>query len=95
MSGGSFDYVCLKEAQNIFEYKKQLKEMVNYLRESKKNDVADEVDRLSIDIEMFERMISLRLKRMHKILRAVEWWASGDYGEKQVDEIWEKFLEGE
>lgn len=94
MSGGSFDYLCYKDAKEILEDKEQLIEMFNYLREKGKLDMADEIEKLYLDLVMFERMINNRLKRLNNILYAVEWWASGDIGEWDLYKAWEEFLKG-
>ena len=95
MSGGSFDYFCFKdEAGEMIQCVGRVEDLANFLRENGKHDAADEVEKFVLDIKMFKRMMELRHKRLEPIFHAAEWWSSGDMGETEFDEVWQKFLGG-
>ena len=97
MSGGSFDYLYYKEeASEITDYNAlhNLNKMIESMRNHDKNDAADEVEKLKLDVEMFKRMIENRMKRLSGVLYAYEWWMSCDTSEEDFDKEWEEFLEG-
>ena len=94
MSGGAFDYFYLSDSSDVFENLDALEKMIDFLRSHNKDDAAEEVERLHLDLRMFQRMIDNRLKRLQEVLREAEWWASGDSNEEYFDEVWNEFLRG-
>jgi hypothetical protein len=96
MSGGSFEYLCfdVEDTDKILSTPERLRKMEAYLRARGKHDIADEVLCFCLNIETHMRQLLAMGNRMTDILLAVEWWASCDWGEDQVDKAWHKFLWG-
>lgn len=91
MSGGSFNYVCFKmESEEIFSALPDLRNMEEYLRARRKHGAADEILKFILAIETARRRLDVQGKRIHDILYAAEWWASGDWGEEGLDNAMEK-----
>lgn len=86
MSGGSFNYACAKECPEIIEsdsYKQNIYDIVDYLKCDGYNDVADDVleilNKLK-DVEIACRRLNKYIDSISDVLKAVEWYNSGDYG---------------
>ena len=96
MSGGSFDYLYLdlEDTEKILDTPQRLREMEEYLRERKKHEIADEILRFRLDVETHVRRLMIMGRRLRHVVHAVEWWASSDWGEDQVDSVWHRFLWG-
>lgn len=92
MSGGSFEYVCYKaQDDTVFQATEQLQEMATYLRQVNKPDIASEIEAFTNYIlEMKEAAIK-RGMQISDLLKAVEWWASGDWSESSVDTAWQEY----
>jgi hypothetical protein len=99
MSGGSFNYLCHKGADEIFSQLHELKEMVTYCREHNKQEIANELDRLYVDLNSFRNATNVRLKRLYHLLRSVEWERSGDscweYAEEEYQKLFSPNNQGE
>jgi len=97
MSGGFFDYLYLDVEANdkILAAPPRLQEMEEYLRARHKHEIADEVLQFRLNIETHARRLQGMAVRMRDVLHAVEWWASCDWGEDQVDKVWHTFLWGD
>ena len=97
MSGGSYDYLYCKEPSELLSHKHLVKKMIEDIRKYHKMpeslDAADELDKLYLDLEMFERMISNRLERLKTLLKVMERWSSGDDGEDDFVKAWKDVLE--
>lgn len=96
MSGGSFDYLYLdlEDPEKILGTPHCLREMEEYLRGRGKHEIADEILRFRLDVEAHARRLMTMGGRLKDVVKAVEWWASGDWGEDQVDNVWHRFLWG-
>lgn len=92
MSGGSFEYVCFKldDEDQIFSSLKELRNMESYLRARGKQEAADEIQQAIFKLETCQRRALNIGKHIHDLAYAVEWWASGDFGEEDVDEALDK-----
>lgn len=95
MSGGSFDYLHIKGADEILGSIGTVRRMAEWLRENGKTDAAAEIERLFLDLRTFEQMIAVRLSRLTNVIHAAEWWCSCDWGPDEFDREWSKFLLGE
>jgi len=107
MSGGSFEYVCFKDADEILDNLCYLDRMVKYLKGTGADvdgdrledpegleDLAKEIEMLWLDLRSFKTMIQTRLDRLKPVLKAIEWEASGDIGRDSLLAVWKVFLEG-
>ncbi len=95
MSGGSFEYVCDDVTdERILNASPKLKAVEEYLRMYGKHDIADEVLRFRLDVETHQRILMAMGARIAPLLKAAEWWASGDWGEDDTDSTWQEFLQG-
>lgn len=87
MSGGSYDYLCWKSAEELFEYRQQLASMGDRLAGINTPD-AQAASRETYDVlailNSAEAQITARIKRLSDVWHAVEWLDDGDYSEKQM-----------
>ncbi len=94
MSGGSYNYLCYKEINDLIYDKSDLRNMVDRLIELGYKDVAKETESLILTIDSFEVRASARIDRLKDVWHSVEWYDSGDSGkesiEKSVNEYREK-----
>lgn len=86
MSGGSFGYAFTKECPEIIEsdsYKQNIYDIVDYLKRNGCNDVANDVleilNKLK-EVEIVCRRLNKYIDSVSDVLKAVEWYNSGDYG---------------
>jgi hypothetical protein len=87
MSGGSYNYLCDREAEDLIgNWYKTLQEMSEDLHSKFPNSMADkhtdELVRLigHLKVEVERRAIALR-----DVWHAQEWWRSSDYGIGEVE----------
>lgn len=86
MSGGSYNYLCLKDADQIREREEELQWMADRLSElGYAQDAAQETMEVLLTIRAFETRMQARIDRLRGIWRAVEWWDSGDSGEDSLE----------
>lgn len=85
MSGGSYDYLYCKEAEQLFDSPAQLHFMAERLGGLGWADDAakDAFDLLAIVTTQLVRVEAAQ-RRLADVFYAVEWWDSGDSGEDQV-----------
>lgn len=94
MSGGSHNYICHCEAQELIGREEDLREMSDDLAAlGYCKDAAAETEEILILVRQFENRINTRLERLSPVWRALEWWHSGDIGEDSFKEAIEKFRE--
>lgn len=93
MSGGSFDYLCFKLEDDVgYEQLQGLHKMEEYLRGRGKHELADEFLRIILLAESHARRLQVTFQHLSSIVHDVEWWASFDIGEDDLDKAAEKFL---
>jgi hypothetical protein len=95
MSGGSFNYLCFKtDSGEIFDLVniEQLGKMEAYLRGLGYALAADEVYKFKLEIETARRHIEIMGERLHPLLYATEWCASGDSGQAGIEKAMDKLL---
>lgn len=81
MSGGSYNYLCYKDIEQIQESgMDDIKEMQERLVELDALDVAKETEQLILDIKAFQVRTQAKLDRLSKVWYAVEWFDSADSG---------------
>lgn len=94
MSGGSYNYLCYKDAHEIlsWEGESELKRMADRLSElGYADDAAQETYSLLLQIRQSRNYTSSVIDRMSDVWRAVEWNDSGDSNEDSIREALEKY----
>lgn len=86
MSGGSYNYLCYKEYNEISNHIQDIGKMRDRLIELGFKDVAQETESILLMINSFEVRVNARLERLQDIWKAVEWMDSGDSGIEYVNE---------
>jgi hypothetical protein len=92
MSGGSYDYLYSKEADDLLHRTDTIQEMADRLAELGYHGAAVESNELLADVRRFRARIEARMKRLSPVWRAVEWLDSGDSGPEQVKSAVAAFL---
>lgn len=96
MSGGSYDYLCFKDAEDLLSghVEGNIELMSNRLAGlGYATDAAAETEELLLIIRQTRNRLSARAKRLHDVWYAVEWWDSCDSGEDSVKKALEKYRE--
>ena len=82
MSGGSFDYLCYKDADELFDSENSIKEMADVLIGL---GYAEDAGKATVDLLLELRRSRVYLQAMkdklEPIWKAIEWWHSNDTGE--------------
>jgi hypothetical protein len=85
MSGGSYDYLCDKSADEIGNMENQLQRMADRLaRLGYAEDAAKETMETLLEIRQAKNRIQTRINRLRDVWYAVEWWDSCDTTEDAV-----------
>jgi hypothetical protein len=86
MSGGSYDHLhSAFDLDDLLRKQGQLGEMADRLAGlGYAKDAALETHELVVILRHMEMRMAVRLARLSKVWRAVEWWDSGDGGEDGV-----------
>lgn len=86
MSGGSFNYLCIKDIHDIAHgVGEEWDWMLNELDELAP-DIAKDMRLIRHYTDEFVKLHDARWKKLQPVLHAIEWWRSGDWGINQVDE---------
>lgn len=94
MSGGSYDYLCVKDADELFHMEEQLQRMAARLAGlGYAEDAAMETEDVLAAVRQARVRLNARISRLGRVWRAVEWWDSGDYAEDQVRTAVEEYRE--
>ena len=91
MSGGSLNYLCYKEPEELFHYLRELEEVEQELLTRGAQDVARDVRRLIEYIKSAEIRISILSEQLNPIFRAVEWRPSADIGDDSLLKVIEEY----
>lgn len=88
MSGGSFDYLYLKETEEFFSLDSinSLTDMAVILKKEGYEDVSKDVFRLVGYIKSARTEVDILRKQLKDVMRSVEWFDSHDYGEDTLRE---------
>lgn len=84
MSGGSLNYLCYKEPEELFHYIDEMEEVEQVLIGRGAEDIAKDVRRLIERIKCAENHIGVLSEQLSDIFHAVEWRLSADYGEDDL-----------
>ena len=89
MSGGSYEYLCYKDAGDFFNSSasEQMERMAERLAGLKyADDAAQETLALLLRIRQTGIYWNTIAQRLHGVWKAVEWTDSGDYGPGDIEE---------
>ena len=82
MSGGSYNYLCYKDANDLMCSEDDLERMFSRLVGlDYASDAARETLELLQIIKQYETRITVIKERLNPVWRAVEWWDSADSSE--------------
>lgn len=79
MSGGSYNYLCFMEPDQISQHYADLAAMRDALADDYP-DAAKETETVRLIWNQFEVLMRARLDRLSPVWKAVEWTHSGDTG---------------
>ena len=94
MSGGSYNYLCYKDATQLLsaESDSDIQGMSDRLAGlGYASDAAMETEQLLLTIRQSRNRIDAIVKRLSPVWRAIEWWDSGDSGEDNVKDSLENY----
>jgi len=91
MCGGSYEYLCYKDPDDLIHRIDLIDNMKNRLIELGYLDAAKETESIKLIINQFTVNMGARLDRLSEIWRAVEWMDSGDSGIERVEEEIKKY----
>ena len=92
MSGGSYNYLCFADADEILNKLGVLEEMSDRLAGlGYADDAAEETQMLALQIRHIRNRLNASVKRLKSVWRAVEWWDSSDSSEDGVKAALEKY----
>ncbi len=94
MSGGSLDYLCFKEPEELFHCIEEMEKVEQVLLQRGAQDIARDVRRLIEYVKSAENRISVLSEQLNGIFHAVEWYQSGDYGEDTLRKHIEQYRTG-
>lgn len=94
MSGGSYDYICYSDSEDLVNKQEQIQRMADRLAElGYAPDAAKETENLLLTIRAFHNRLTTMHDRLADIFKAVEWWDSCDSGEEGVKKALAKYRE--
>ena len=94
MSGGHYDYLFLKEIEDLF-HTEHLTEMAERLSELNMGVAAEETEKIIVTLRIFRNRMQAMLDKVRPVWYAVEWLDSGDSSIESVNKAYEKFLDME
>ncbi len=90
MSGGSYDYLYCKDAEELFSKAVDIEDMAETLEKLNYLDVARDMRRLAEYIKTARNRVEVLSKQLRPIMKAVEWYEDCDIGEdtlgKEIEE---------
>lgn len=95
MSGGSFNYLCYKDTEDLFNRISDLEDMRESLIKYGYEDIAKDTQRLIEYIKSAECVIGTLKDMLEPVFHAVEWKESGDWGKDDMIEVLEKYRKKE
>lgn len=94
MSGGSLNYLCYKETEELFHYISEMEEVEQVLIGQGAQDIARDVRRLIEYVKSAEVRIGVLSEQLNDIFHAVEWYLSADYGKDDLLKHIEQYQTG-
>lgn len=87
MSGGSYNYLCYKDIEDLFPWGGNLEQMADRLAGlGYAEDAAKETVALILRMRQFQVWGDSMIDRLGPVWKAVEWWDSCDSSEDRVKE---------
>jgi hypothetical protein len=93
MSGGSFDYLYIKIADDPFGWSTlaTLRAMAEWLRQNEQAGAASELEELREFITgLLDQFNDKLTPSLLAVMRAAEWWCSCDIGRADFEAVWQK-----
>jgi hypothetical protein len=85
VSGGSFNYLFIKDADEVFANPTELRRMVQELTVfPEAADVAADAANALAVVDYQTARLQTHLDRLKDVFHAIEWWQSGDWSEDDV-----------
>jgi len=84
MSGGSFNYLCQRDAEEISSYLSDMEDMANELQALGQIELEAETRAIMDEYTLFFTTMQARIDVISPVWRAVEWACSGDTGIEAV-----------
>ena len=95
MSGGSFNYLCYKDTEDLLNRISDLEDMRESLIKYGYEDIAKDTQRLIEYIKSAKCVIGTLKDMLEPVFHAVEWKESGDWGKDDMIEVLEKYRKKE
>lgn len=94
MSGGSLNYLCYKEPNQLFDHVADMEVVETTLLAEGYEDIARDVRRLIEYVKTAENRIGVLRDKLEDVFHAVEWYHSADYGKDTMLAAFDKYREG-
>ena len=96
MSGGSYDYLCYKDTNELFMSSniRTLEEMEQRYTELGFMDIAKDFRRLIEYIKSANNRVGVLANQLNELMHDIEWYDSGDIGKNDLVESVEKYRIG-
>jgi hypothetical protein len=96
MSGGSFNYLYCKEAHELFDHSRivDIHDMAMLLIIEGHKDIAKDLLRLKETLEKAITIVEVKLESLAIVMKAVEYWQSGDHGRETFEKIMDAYRQG-
>jgi hypothetical protein len=91
MSGGSHNYLCYAEVEDLLNRVNDMEEMEQFLIKKGYTDIAEDVRRLIEYCKSAQVRISVLFEQLEKVFHDIEWYCSADIGEDTLNETLEKY----
>jgi hypothetical protein len=92
MSGGSYEYICYKNADEIGSMEEQIQRMADRLAAlGYADDAANETMETLKEIQESRNRIQTRLDRLRDVWKSVEWWDNCDTSEDGLKDALSKY----
>jgi hypothetical protein len=88
MSGGSYNYLCFKDATDIGGQGEDLLKMVDRLNELGYPEISKDTE----EIAKFFLLLNEKIDKLRDVWQAVEWMDSGDWKPEQFENEATKYL---
>lgn len=85
MSGGSYDYLCYADYEEIIMRIETLEKMRDDMLKDGYEDIAKIITNYIFHIKKAKITMEIYHKNLYDVLHAYEWWKSGDFGQEQFE----------
>lgn len=91
MSGGSLNYLYLKDPDELYAHLNDLKEAEKFLLKEGYLDVAKDVRRLIEYVITSRNRIEVLQENLKEVFKSIEWYTSSDSGKDRVERAVEAY----